>query len=496
MLKKRYEGKRVGGREAKSSPPSGKRKTMAGLTLLALGLTGFITLIVSVVRNPIEAVFDYFTAWSIFTLILSESFLCIGVSLLLSSWSGAARERTTRKGLIIGGSSLALALAGALYSYFSIVKGFLGFFERLKEFQAAEILDLSILAASVLLLCVGGYFLFKQRRFIICASVVILSLFTLLLTMLVNLRAEISLPDEIEHEGPSLDLLPVDPDNTPDPEERTKPYSTRKGVVTFLLAGVNEDMTDTLMVATLDTVNGTMDVMSIPRDTVVPLAPRNTKKINSAYIQRRGVDEPGMANLKKEIASLIGFQPQYSAVIDYKAIERLVDAVQGVDFNVPMRMRKLSEGIDLYEGQRTLSGKQAMQLLRFRDYGPNSLKGYFDTNDHINDDYGRMKIQQLFLKEAGKKALSNWGKMPEYIKIAQENVKSDDIDWGDMLGLAEAVNKIGIENVRFHTLPTYTANKNYYEIVKAEEALALINETINPFTHPIGKTRVNYNYTE
>ncbi|MDR0293781.1 MAG: LCP family protein [Oscillospiraceae bacterium] len=268
-------------------------------------------------------------------------------------------------------------------------------------------------------------------------------------------------------------------------------YVKRDGVYTFILAGANQGLTDTLMVATLDTKQGTCHVLSIPRDTAVESAPRTIKKINSAYSQQKNVDEPGIAQMKKEIATLIGFQPQYAAVVDYNGFKRLITAIDGIDFNVPMNMRVDGEGINLQKGQQHLNADQALQLVRFR---VNYIDGKYGAG---YDDYGRMAMQQEVLKVAAKKALANWTKFPEYIKIAQDNLKSD-IDWGNLLWFAEQIKNIGMDNVVFHSLPTYTVHNaneisgTYYEAVRAEEALALINETINPFSTPIGAEIVEY----
>ena len=292
--------------------------------------------------------------------------------------------------------------------------------------------------------------------------------------------------------SPSAPLLPSGaspPPATPGEEvENPQEYIKREGVYTFLLAGVNEGLTDTLMVAALDTEQGTCHVLSIPRDTYIPSAPRSLQKVNGAYIQRNNVDEPGIAQMKKEIATLTGFQPQYTAVVNYNGFKRLITAIQGVDFYVPMRMYVPYEGIDLYAGQQHLNADKALQLVRFR-YDPTTGRGY--------NDYGRMKTQQDLLAAAAKKALANWTKFPEYISIAQENLESD-IDWGNMLWLAEQINKIGMDNVVFSTLPTYTVRigKNDHEFVYAEEALELLNETINPFGVPIGLDILEYAESE
>jgi LCP family protein required for cell wall assembly len=208
-------------------------------------------------------------------------------------------------------------------------------------------------------------------------------------------------PDDVEIlinlPTPSVPALPsgASPPPSAPPGADEGLYTARGGVYTFLLAGVNEGMADTLMVATLDIELGTCHVLSIPRDTVVARAPRSVKKISSAYSQRRSTwdDEPGIPQLKKEVSTLIGFQPQYTAIVDYSAFLRLVAAIGGVEFNVPMRMYVPSEGIDLRAGVQTLNANQALQLVRFR-YDHRTGAGY--------DDYGRMKVQQQFLAAAAK----------------------------------------------------------------------------------------------
>jgi LCP family protein required for cell wall assembly len=325
------------------------------------------------------------------------------------------------------------------------------------------------------------------------------SLIALALTGLLVLLLWIRLPDDktpiimnSPPPAPSV-VLPsgASPPPTPsgggdtDPEPLPE-YSRREGVYTFLIAGTNEGLTDTLMVATLDTVRGTCHVLSIPRDTVVARAPRTVKKVNSSYIQERNTwdDEPGIPQLKKEIATLIGFQPQYTVMVDYNAFIRLITAIDGIRFNVPVRMYVPAEGINLYAGEQDLNADQALQLVRFRDYR--------------DGDYRRMQVQQEFLRVAGRKAFSNWTKIGEYIDIAERHVESDSIDWGNIIGVALEVRNIGVDNVVFNTLPTVTVHRPaeiagvYYEMVLAEEALALINETINPFNNPIREELVEY----
>jgi LCP family protein required for cell wall assembly len=415
----------------------------------------------------------------------------------------ARAEELSQKRVLFALTSLLSGLAGLFVSIWALNKGYedlSAFFYSLKTPQTMEYFILTALTASALLICIGGFFMLslKFKRSALIFLISSCSLVALALGGLVTARALIGLPNT--GDAPSI---VVNPPRNPDGGTEIQDVPVARDVYTFLLAGIHEGLTDTIMVATLDVQQKTCHVMSIPRDTYIPkdlnLRPnstRNLRKINGAYANGGGTRNAtaAMELLKQEVATLIGYQPQYTVVVDYRAVQQLVNALDGVDFDVPVRMSIPAEGINLQRGLQTLNGNQAMQLLRFRGYGPNALKDYFPEPDGpVNDDYGRMKIQQAFLTAAAKKALSNWTKIGEYIKIAEENVTNDDMDWGSMLGFAETLNQMGIDNIQFHTLPTKTFKLNGdFEYVLADEAVELINSTINPFTSDIERNRLEY----
>ena len=79
--------------------------------------------------------------------------------------------------------------------------------------------------------------------------------------------------------------------------------------------------------------NQEMNVMSIPRDTMVNVN-WDVKKINSVYNFNGGGDE-GIQALYKEVSELVGFVPDYSVVVEWEAVGKLVDAIGGVYYDVP-----------------------------------------------------------------------------------------------------------------------------------------------------------------
>ena len=107
---------------------------------------------------------------------------------------------------------------------------------------------------------------------------------------------------------------------TPTPE----PLVRKEGFYTFLLTATDEGggNTDTIMVAAYDTVNQTVGVVSIPRDTLVD---RDFPKINGIYARE------GMDGLRDAVSDLIGIPIDYYIMVGLNGFQRLVNAVDGVD---------------------------------------------------------------------------------------------------------------------------------------------------------------------
>jgi anionic cell wall polymer biosynthesis LytR-Cps2A-Psr (LCP) family protein len=134
--------------------------------------------------------------------------------------------------------------------------------------------------------------------------------------------------------------------------------------------------------------------------------------------------------------------------------------------------------INLHPGVQRLNGNQAIQLVRFRGYGSGQYR----------DDFGRMKMQQEFLTALAKEVftLGSLFKIGEFVNIAKENLFTD-LDVTDLLWFAQEMISYNIENIHFHTLPSSAGyhNRLAYVFVHEDEALELINRTINPFTRDI-----------
>lgn len=254
--------------------------------------------------------------------------------------------------------------------------------------------------------------------------------------------------------------------------------------------------TDTMLLASYDVTNQKANVMSIPRDTMVNVN-WDVKKINSVY-NMNGGGEKGIKALYKEISQLVGFEPDYQVILEWEAVGKIVDAIGGVDFDVPYPMDYHDPAqnlvIEQAPGLRHLSGDDAMQVIRWRKNDSNSPYG----NPQIGDS-GRMQIQQDFLKAVIKQLLqlknvANLGKLAE---VFQENVETD-LSFENILwfGKQAVFGGLSLENVSFMTMPwtgvyvySRTLSAEYgrtmkldYVVPQANALLDLVNDSLSPFT--------------
>lgn len=223
-----------------------------------------------------------------------------------------------------------------------------------------------------------------------------------------------------------------------------------KDDITFLLLGVDSKdvkkssgtRTDTMILCRVDKSTGEITMLSIPRDTKARIRGRKyEEKINHAHAY--GGPELSV----KAVKDLLGIDLEYYVKVDYNIVREFVDLIGGVEIDVPMDM-KYSDPvadpplyINLKKGYQTLDGEKALQFLRFR-------KGYVDQ------DLGRIKAQQEFLKAAIDKALrpSNVVNIPSMIKTYYENVETN-IPLDVIMKFAMKAKSFSSDSIQANTLP-------------------------------------------
>lgn len=256
------------------------------------------------------------------------------------------------------------------------------------------------------------------------------------------------------------------PSSDPEAEALRSHLERKPYFYTILVSGVDDGngLSDTNILVAVDAENGSIYGVSIPRDTKA-IWNGKSHKINAAY-------GSGGTDLLASVASeQLGIPVDYSVLVDLDGFVALVDAIGGVDFNVPVDMDYEDPYQDLYihipKGMQHLSGSEAVKVVRFRE-------GY------ASQDIGRMQTQQDFLRAVAKQTLTvnNLGKVDEFVKIFQAYVETN-LTVNNLAWLGKEVISIGADNIGFSTLPNNW--KSPYVYLDPEETLALVNQYLNPY---------------
>ncbi len=264
--------------------------------------------------------------------------------------------------------------------------------------------------------------------------------------------------------------------------------------VNVLLIGLDKNSyhTDTMIVANLNTGDGSIELMSIPRDTYTVLPPEVVEEVRSSqenpimptdgqmkltelitYTQDYDL---GLELLTEYVESLLGIDINNYVAIDLESFSYLIDEMGGVYFDVPQRMYYNDNAqdlhIDLQPGYQLLNGDQAEQLIRFRK-GDESAGSY----GYATGDLGRIEVQQAFLKEVINQVLAKENIMGNMLGLAKTyyNYVTTDINILDIPKYVDYALSADKNNITTYSLPVeydYIDNKSY-ALVQEDELTVL-----------------------
>jgi len=153
---------------------------------------------------------------------------------------------------------------------------------------------------------------------------------------------------------------------------------------------------DTLML--IRAGGGTFRKLSIPRDSFAEIPGNAPTKINAAFAYG------GAALQIKTIEQFLGIEIDHVAIVDFTGFEDLIDAVGGVEIDVPVKLcADISGGagggqggvtLRLHKGENTLNGEKALAYSRVRHVSecPGPGKSVYSLGGY--DDLDREQAQQ------------------------------------------------------------------------------------------------------
>ncbi|MBQ2938079.1 MAG: LCP family protein [Clostridia bacterium] len=237
--------------------------------------------------------------------------------------------------------------------------------------------------------------------------------------------------------------------------------NTKKNLkeIKVLILGISTDiesqLTDTIMVASYNPNTQKANLLSIPRDTYTGKYTSKasaSQKINSLY----GINEDPQDTLDA-INEITGLDIQYYVIVRTEALIELVDAIGGVEFNVPIDMKYDDPTQDLHinlkAGTQMIDGEKAEHLLRFR----HNNDGTSYSTEYGDNDLGRMRTQRDFISATLQQTLKpgNILKVGEILEIAIENVETN-LELSYVKDYIPYAVEFSIENLQTATLPGTT----------------------------------------
>lgn len=249
-------------------------------------------------------------------------------------------------------------------------------------------------------------------------------------------------------------------------EADTHPFNT------LILGSSDNKLTDVIILANYNPTNSQISLLSIPRDTCVSLNGVDNK-INVAFAQ-------GGADLAVNTASrLLDVNIKYYIHINTACMEKIIDLLDGVDYNIPFDMNYDDPSQDLYihlyKGQQTLSGKQVVDFLRFRK--PNA-KDRSKQSRYDGSDIKRIEAQQEMIKAIidQKLKLRYITRIDELLRVSIKGMDTN-IPLNDSLKLLRDISKVNPANINMSILPgTSQLKAPAYYVKDKDKSDTIVNE--------------------
>lgn len=219
--------------------------------------------------------------------------------------------------------------------------------------------------------------------------------------------------------------------------------STEAGAEAYniLLLGTDDSvgLSDVMMLLRVDFGAESVSVAQIPRDTYARFTESSYKKLNGAYISLGGAER-----LAEFLSGAFGVDIDHYVCISLSTLGALVDAVGGIDVDVPKNMyyNDPYQGlyIDIKKGKNHLDGEAAQKFVRYR-------AGYADG------DLGRIDAQKLFLASFLKKLSEVYSPTTAArLALAADGVETD-MSVSDIISIGARAMELPTRNMLMLTVP-------------------------------------------
>jgi LCP family protein required for cell wall assembly len=216
---------------------------------------------------------------------------------------------------------------------------------------------------------------------------------------------------------------------------------------------VESELADVIMLLHISADRTNASVVSFPRDLLVPIPSCPDPKGGSfAAMSRQMINSSigygGVACTHLTVQTLTGLEIPYVAMIDFKGVIEMSNAVGGVEVLIEKPLNDPYTGLDLQAGVNVLRGVDALAFLRAR-------KGIGDGSDLNRISNQQLFLTSLFSKVKNEGVLNNPIYLYSLASAAARNMRLSESmsDLGTMFNLASALREIDPSNLSFLKIP-------------------------------------------
>lgn len=227
--------------------------------------------------------------------------------------------------------------------------------------------------------------------------------------------------------------------------------------LTMLLLGTDNrpkhasNLTDVIMVVSLNPKTQSATVVSLPRDTYVELSGYKKTKINEFYSRFKGKEKSSGILAEDEMKTMmgkyLGVEIDYVTIMDFQGFRDVVDELGGINVNISADMCYTDSvdgtDINLKKGPADLDGDEALDYVRYR-------KSNCSPKTKASDDFDRNKRQNEVLHSLVGQMQSLGGvlKIGKVLDAVDDNMKTD-IQNAQIKSMITTYWKISKDNIEF-----------------------------------------------
>ncbi len=243
----------------------------------------------------------------------------------------------------------------------------------------------------------------------------------------------------------------------------------------------NNFRSDVIMLMTADFEKNTLTLISVPRDSYVPIYNTNGRwKVNAAFAKGGSAAGDGFYYAQRTISDLLGVPIDYYMGVDMTGMKVVVDAMGGVDYDVDVKIKL--NGRVLETGYQHLTGQQVLDYCRAR-------KG-------ISTDVGRADRQQrmlfaIFEQMKSRRQLSN---IPNIYLSVKDYVHTN-LNFSQIAALTMFAMGLETDDLNRYTLAGEYVNNVYHAsfyVLDNEKLAKVVKDVFGITITPDPRYDVNY----